>query len=144
MTVNLGIPQCSSSHLSYVTHNTEFLTCVRHIDLPTARSVNIFNMHYFLIFSAILSLTKPMLGMTSGQLCRGTAMRAEDGNWYCSEVQAITYRNISQAGAYNRTTGVDPNTGLCAHERVSYSGTGSLTPLFGQVCGLQRILQLWR
>lgn len=70
---------------------------------------------------------------TSGELCSGTAERAKDGNWYCSEVWAITYRNISQPGAYNRTTSIDPQTGLCSHERQSYPATGPLTPLFGEV-----------
>ncbi|KAH7087127.1 putative TOS1-like glycosyl hydrolase-domain-containing protein [Paraphoma chrysanthemicola] len=70
---------------------------------------------------------------TSGELCRGTGARAADGNWYCTEVWAITYRNISQTGAYNRTTSVDPSTGICGHERVDYPATGPLTPLFGEV-----------
>lgn len=70
---------------------------------------------------------------TAGELCRGTAELSKDGNWYCSEVRAITYRNISQAGAYNRTTYVDPRTGLCGHERLEYPGVGPLTPLFGEV-----------
>ncbi|OAL55744.1 hypothetical protein IQ07DRAFT_618163 [Pyrenochaeta sp. DS3sAY3a] len=48
-------------------------------------------------------------------------------------VWAITYRNISQRGAYNRTTSVDPKTGLCGHERVNYPATGPSTPLFGEV-----------
>jgi Glycine-rich protein domain (DUF2403) len=72
-------------------------------------------------------------GKSSGQLCSGTAKHASDGNWYCSEVLAITYHNISQPGAYNRTTYVDPSTGLCGHETIRYSGTGPLTPLFGEV-----------
>ncbi|KAF9699574.1 hypothetical protein EKO04_002562 [Ascochyta lentis] len=70
---------------------------------------------------------------TAGQLCSGTAERASDGNWYCSEVLAITYNNISQPGAYNRTTYVDPSTGICGHETVRYPATGQLTPLFGEV-----------
>lgn len=70
---------------------------------------------------------------TSGELCSGTSQRSADGNWYCSEVWAITYRNISQPGVYNRTTSVDPQTGICSHERVNYEGTGPLTPLFGEV-----------
>ncbi|KAH7123639.1 putative TOS1-like glycosyl hydrolase-domain-containing protein [Dendryphion nanum] len=52
---------------------------------------------------------------------------------YCAEVQAITYHNISQSGVYNRTTGVDPMTGLCAHETVEYSAAGPLSPLFGEL-----------
>ncbi|KAI4946771.1 hypothetical protein J4E91_006943 [Alternaria rosae] len=70
---------------------------------------------------------------TTKELCSGTAELSSDGNWYCSEVWAITYRNISQPGAYNRTTAVDPQTGLCGHERVNYPSTGPLAPLFGQV-----------
>ncbi|KAF2468041.1 uncharacterized protein BDR25DRAFT_373607 [Lindgomyces ingoldianus] len=73
------------------------------------------------------------MGKTSGQLCQGTAEEAEDGNWYCSEVRGITYHNISQPGRYNRTTSIDPRSGLCAHETISYSGTGSLTPLIGEL-----------
>lgn len=70
---------------------------------------------------------------TAAQLCRGTAERADDGNWYCAEVTAITYKNISQAGEYNRTTRVNPKTGLCDHEPVAYSGVGPFTPLIGEV-----------
>ncbi|KAK3208568.1 hypothetical protein GRF29_77g1154638 [Pseudopithomyces chartarum] len=70
---------------------------------------------------------------TAAQLCRGTAERADDGNWYCAEVTAITYKNISQAGEYNRTTRVNPKTGLCDHEPVAYSGVGPFTPLIGEL-----------
>lgn len=70
--------------------------------------------------------------MTSRQLCRGSASLS-DGNWYCSEVTAITYKNISQPGAYNRTSQVNPDTGICDHEPVSYSGVEYYTPLIGEV-----------
>lgn len=81
-----------------------------------------------------LAATVPLAySKTAGQLCVGTAERASDGNQYCSEVLAITYNNVSQSGAYNRTTYVDPSTGLCGHETVRYPSTGSLTPLFGEV-----------
>ncbi|KAF1997624.1 hypothetical protein P154DRAFT_605306 [Amniculicola lignicola CBS 123094] len=82
---------------------------------------------------AILFAPPLVSGMTSGQLCRGTASESDDGNWYCSEVNTITYRNISQSGSYNRTTSVDPDTGICGHRPVSYSGFGALTPLFGEL-----------
>jgi len=81
----------------------------------------------------IVALLPPVYSKTSGQLCAGTAEKSQDGNWYCSEVQAITYRNISQPGAYNQTTSVDPGNGLCSHERLNYPSTGPLTPLFGEV-----------
>jgi len=70
---------------------------------------------------------------TSGELCSRTSERASDGNWYCSEVRAITYRNISQPGFYNRTTDVNPQNGICGHEPVRYGANDPLTPLYGEV-----------
>lgn len=87
----------------------------------------------YLLLSILVLFTRPSLSETSGQLCRGTAQQAADGNWYCSEVTAITYKNISQPGEYNRTTQVNSSTGLCDHEPVAYSGVESLTPLIGEV-----------
>ncbi|CBX95498.1 hypothetical protein LEMA_P026500.1 [Plenodomus lingam JN3] len=86
--------------------------------------------HSILISAIFLPFT---YSKTSSQLCSGTAVLSEDGNWYCSEVEAITYHNISQPGAYNRTTSIDPRTGLCSHARQDYSSTGPHTPLFGEV-----------
>jgi hypothetical protein len=88
--------------------------------------------HTLLFTNLLLSV---VYSKTSSQLCSGTAELSSDGNWYCAEVWAITYRNISQPGVYNRTTLVDPRTGLCDHELVRYSANGPLTPLFGEVCG---------
>jgi len=79
------------------------------------------------------------LGKTSAQLCSGTSTLSDDGNWYCSQVTAITYKNISQPGEYNRTTRVNPKTGLCEHEPVAYSGVSQLTPLIGEVAALESI-----
>jgi hypothetical protein len=87
-------------------------------------------MVYHILIASILPFVH---GRTSAQLCSGTAELASDGNWYCTEVMAITYYNISQAGAYNYTTFVDPSTGICGHERIDYPAAGSLTPLFGEV-----------
>jgi hypothetical protein len=97
-------------------------------------------MKFYISRTAAMALLPSLaFGKTSGQLCRGDSAKAEDGNWYCSEVQTITYRNISQSGAYNRTIRVDPDTGRCTHETISYSGNGVLTPLLGEV--LQAILE---
>ncbi|KAF2855473.1 hypothetical protein T440DRAFT_474885 [Plenodomus tracheiphilus IPT5] len=86
--------------------------------------------HAILIATSVLPV---VYGKSSGQLCAGTAELSKDGNWYCSEVSAITYRNISQPGAYNRTISIDPRTGLCSHARQDYPNTGPQTPLFGEV-----------
>ena len=87
-------------------------------------------MRHFVYLATIIHLA---YGMTTSQLCADTAERASDGNWYCTEVLAVTYNNISQSGAYNRTTYVDPSTGICGHETVQYPATGPLTPFFGEV-----------
>ena len=97
--------------------------------LDTSYSIN---MTYALLCILCL-LVQAARCRTAAQLCRGTAERADDGNWYCAEVTAITYKNISQAGEYNRTTRVNPKTGLCDHEPVVYSGVGPFTPLIGEV-----------
>jgi hypothetical protein len=86
--------------------------------------------HTLLIAGLLLPV---VYSKTSGELCKGTGELASDGNWYCSEVLAITYRNISQTGVYNRTISVNPSTGICGHETVKYEGTDELTPLFGEV-----------
>jgi hypothetical protein len=98
-------------------------------------------------FPYLLLASSPLLlpvvhAKPSGELCAGTASET-DGNWYCAEVDKILYKNISQAGAYNRTTHIDIQNGICNHEPVDYPGTGPLTPLFGEVlkdcctcCGL--------
>ncbi|KAF9736232.1 hypothetical protein PMIN02_006794 [Paraphaeosphaeria minitans] len=87
----------------------------------------------YLLFSLFVLFAPVAFSRTAAQLCRGTAERADDGNWYCSEVTAITYKNISQSGEYNRTTRVNPKTGLCDHEPVAYSGVGPFTPLIGEL-----------
>lgn len=90
---------------------------------------------------ATLSLLPFVYSRTSGDLCVGTAHESA-GNWYCAEVQKIVYRGISQAGTYNRTTGMNVEQGLCYHEPVSYPPTGPLTPLLGEVWILLDCLHL--
>jgi hypothetical protein len=89
------------------------------------------------LFNILTLLPSLVLSKTAAQLCRGTSTLADDGNWYCSEVRAITYKNISQPGEYNRTTRVNPKTGLCEHEPVAYSGVSLTTPLIGEVAELE-------
>ena len=100
---------------------------------PTIKRVTLFANMFFSLISFFAVLPSLALAKTSAQLCRGTSTLANDGNWYCSEVKAITYKNINQTGEYNRTTRVDPKTGLCDHEPIAYSGAGPFTPLIGEV-----------
>ena len=80
----------------------------------------------------VLILAPLIRAKSSGELCVGTASET-DGSWYCAEVDRILYRNISQAGAYNRTKYIDVQKGVCEHEGVEYDGKGEETPLFGEV-----------
>ncbi|KAI4684604.1 uncharacterized protein J4E88_004044 [Alternaria novae-zelandiae] len=88
------------------------------------------------ILSAVILLPLAY-SRTAKELCRGTAELSSDGNWYCSEVWAITYRNISQPGAYNRTTTVDPKTGpplQCLPTSGAASISGSTPPETNCTC----------
>lgn len=53
--------------------------------------------------------------------------------WYCSEVKAITYSNFPGTGSYNKVTDMDADSGQCASEKHTYSG--SLAPLSEEVGG---------
>ncbi|CAI6271715.1 unnamed protein product [Periconia digitata] len=83
--------------------------------------------------SFLLTIPLHVFGKSAAKLCHGSATLADDGNWYCSQVNAITYKNINQAGRYNRTTGIDPDSGVCHHEPIAYSGIGATTPLIGEL-----------
>jgi hypothetical protein len=129
-----GIRNFSLATRSFYNNNSATLpiTCYPILDAPLIfnKTTTDINMKHTFIASFTLPIA---YGKMAGELCRGTGTKAADGNWYCSEVQTITYRNISQTGAYNQTTSVDPTTGICGHKTIGYDGTGPLTPLFGEV-----------
>ena len=52
------------------------------------------------------------------------------GNWYCSQVDAITYNGVGAAGSYNRVTSMD-SSGSCSSTPFSYSG--NVAPLDEEV-----------
>jgi len=59
----------------------------------------------------------------------------DGGNWYCNQVNAITYKNVFNLGgpalSYNKVTSMDPSNGACANTPTGYSG--SLSPLDEEV-----------
>lgn len=55
------------------------------------------------------------------------------GNWYCSQVPAISYSNFPGHGFYNKVTAMNAATGQC--ENVKYAYNGSLSPLNEEVSG---------
>lgn len=76
-----------------------------------------------------------LIAITNAQTCAagaGTGIAQEiNGNWYCSEVKAITYDGFPGRGKYNRVTNMDAETGQCASQPQEYNG--SLSPLNEEV-----------
>lgn len=65
------------------------------------------------------------------QACAAGAASEIKGNWYCSEVTAVTYADFPGVGSYERITDMDVDTGGCSSVRYEYSG--SLAPLNEEV-----------
>ena len=71
-----------------------------------------------------------MLGVSAQECAVGTANN-HNGNWYCSSVDSISYRNFPGTGHYNRVIHMDTITGECKVEKFVYSG--SLSPMNEEV-----------
>lgn len=67
----------------------------------------------------------------AAQACAAGAASEINGNWYCSEVTAVTYANFPGFGSYEKITDMDASTGECSSVRYNYSG--SLSPLNEEV-----------
>ena len=65
----------------------------------------------------------------AAQACAAGAASEINGNWYCSEVTAVTYTNFPGLGSYKKITDMD--AGDCSSVRYDYSG--SLSPLNEEV-----------
>lgn len=71
-----------------------------------------------------------LFNRVTAQCAAGTAQEIR-GNWYCSEVTAVTYTDFPGVGSYDKITGMDADTGDCSRVRYNYSG--SLSPLNEEV-----------
>jgi len=54
-----------------------------------------------------------------------------DGNYYCSQTNAISFNNIGFSGSYNQITNMDSTSCSCSSSPVSFSGP--LAPLNDEV-----------
>ena len=81
-------------------------------------------------FLAFLAPSVLLLDEATAQCAAGTAEEI-NGNWYCSEVTAVTYTNFPGSGSYEKITHMDANSGACSSVRYDYSG--SLSPLNEEV-----------
>jgi len=52
-------------------------------------------------------------------------------NWYCQEVNAISYTGVGSPASYNKVTGMNPSNGQCSSTPFGYSGP--LAPLNEEV-----------
>ncbi|SPQ18636.1 ae76cd03-b6bf-497b-81d4-32f3bc7c4049 [Thermothielavioides terrestris] len=55
------------------------------------------------------------------QACQGTRQE-EQGNWYCRQVQHVTYENMVNSGQYSEVVSMDQQTGDCKFANRSFSG----------------------
>ena len=86
--------------------------------------------------TAAIALITPFLILlganeSNAQACAAGTAQEINGNWYCSEVNAISYTNLPGNGSYNKVTNMDAATGQCSFEQYGYSG--SLSPLDEEV-----------
>lgn len=89
---------------------------------------------FFVIGTAVVAGFIPFFATLEGvaaQACAAGTAKEINGNWYCSEVTAITYTNFPGFGSYQMITDMDANTGECGSVRYNYSG--SLSPLNEEV-----------
>ena len=80
--------------------------------------------------AVVIFLNNVLDGVTALACAAGTAEEIA-GNWYCSDVRAITYTNFPGHGSYNKITNMDASSGTCSSVRYNYSG--SLAPLNEEV-----------
>jgi len=45
-----------------------------------------------------------------------------NGNYYCNQVEAITYVGLGKSGTYNRVSYMNPTSAVCNMTSYSYSG----------------------
>ena len=105
------------------------------------------NMHQCSVAgSAAMALITPfliLLGPTgsNAQACTAGTAQQINGNWYCSQVNAITYTDFPGNGSYNKVTNMDAATGQCSFEQYGYSG--SLSPLNEEVGTTKIFMCVW-
>lgn len=73
-------------------------------------------------FLAVVIPSLVLSDRVAAQCAAGTTQEIS-GNWYCSEVTAITYANFPGFGSYEKITDMDVNTGDCSSVRYNYKGS---------------------
>lgn len=76
-----------------------------------------------------------LLAMASMGIAQDSGCYQEKGNWYCNQVQAISYSNFGTAGQYQRVSQMS-SSGQCGFAGQSYQG--GMAPLDGEVSQVGR------
>lgn len=63
----------------------------------------------------------------------------DDNNYYCDQVEAITYEGIGGSGSYNKITSMDATADSCGSTPLGYSGI--MSPLDEEVSAIARSLK---
>lgn len=95
---------------------------------------------YFILITGIIPFLTT-LDVVTAQACAAGDAEEINGNWYCSEVTAVTYANFPGFGSYEKITAMDEDSGECTSLRYNYSG--SLSPLNEEV-GSPPDQTIWR
>lgn len=85
----------------------------------------------------LILILSTLRGMTAADLCH-ISSKEISGDWFCQNVDRITYVGVGRAGAYNRVVGMDGTTGECKKESKSISGP--MAPLHEDVRECQHSL----
>ncbi|PNS21506.1 Protein TOS1 [Sphaceloma murrayae] len=70
-----------------------------------------------LALAALTSITG-----VEGQACTQAFTPSGGYNWYCNQVDAVSYLNFGTSGKYNRVSHMDDQTGECKFDESGYGG----------------------
>jgi hypothetical protein len=87
-------------------------------------------MKQFISAAASLLFATSALAQEKRDLC-SDGSTDDGGNWYCQEVQAITYTGVGGSGSYNKVNSMNSGSGTCTSSPFGYSGT--MSPLDEEV-----------
>lgn len=68
----------------------------------------------------VAALVAGLFGVVTASSCVES-----NGNWYCNQVEAVTYLNLGGSGSYNRVSSMNGATGVCNMTTYNYSGTNA-------------------
>jgi hypothetical protein len=74
-----------------------------------------------MIYSRVVLPGVALAAAAATAAAQGSNCAEENGNWYCSQVDAISYSNFGTAGRYQQVTNMGSG-GQCDFQPASYGG----------------------